>query len=93
MKMRTVTTISILATATLCGACASQTGSEETFGDAVRTVVKNQTYDKNAAANPSSLPITGGNPDRLELVIEGHAGATSDPSTVLRPIQVGTGSQ
>ena len=93
MKMRTVTTISILAAAMLCGACASHTGSEEAFGDSVRSVVHNQTYDKNAAANPSSLAITGGNADRIEMVVEGHAGTTSDAAAIARPIRIGTGSQ
>jgi hypothetical protein len=85
--------VSLAAAVVLSSGCATQTGSEESFGDAVRTVTHNQTYDKNAAANPSSLAITGGNGDRIEQAVEAHAENVSAPSTVSQPIRIGVGQQ
>jgi hypothetical protein len=94
MSSKFAVTISVLAATLLCSGCSSTPkGVEARFGDSVRSVMENQTYDKNAAANPSSIPVTGGNPDRIDAVVEGHAGDVSNAAAVSQPIRVGVGQQ
>jgi hypothetical protein len=77
---------------TLITGCASQTGTERDFGNSVRAVTASQMYDRNAALNPETEAVTGGNSDRLEGVVEAHTGEIAQSSRVRTPIQIGAGS-
>jgi hypothetical protein len=66
--------------------CASQTSTEKQFGNAVRQVTQGQIYDGGAALSPSRDAVTGGDPGRLENVINVHRG------DVAQPQQFGTSS-
>ena len=88
---RKIPGIALLAmAAALTGACATQSSSEDDFGLAVRTVMTNQTFDAEARAYPSEEAVTGGNADRLEKVVDGHADTTGDAQSVRRSIEIGT---
>jgi hypothetical protein len=89
---RKITGFALLAmAAVLTGACATQSGSEDEFGAAVRTVMSNQTFDAEARAYPSGEAVTGGHADRLEKVVDAHAATTGDAQSVRRPIEIGIG--
>jgi hypothetical protein len=85
-------TVLLLAVAgTLAAGCASQTRSEREFGNAVRMVTTNQVYDVGAKMYPSKEAVTGGNPDRLQKVVEAHAGDVSEGQGVQKAITPGVG--
>lgn len=75
----------------LAAGCASQTPSENTFGDAVRAVTSNQIHDKVAATYPDKEAVTGGNSDRLENVVTTHSGEVPASGQVQAPISFGSG--
>ena len=75
--------------AAVSGACATQSGSEDDFGLAVRTVMTNQTLDAEARAYPSTEAVTGGNADRLEKVVDAHADTAGNAQTVRGPLDAG----
>jgi hypothetical protein len=72
--MNTNTKVIMLAAALAFAAgCASQTRTEQEFGDAVRAVSTAQIHDLGAAQYPASEAVTGGNAERLENVVRAHA--------------------
>lgn len=79
--------------ALLVSGCASQkTQTEATFGDAVRSTVKNQVYNVETLSFPSEEAVTGGNQDRLENVITTHGSESSQQEgSVQQPIVIGVG--
>lgn len=86
-------TVLLLAIAgALAAGCAKQTRTEREFGNAVRMVTTNQVYDVGAKLNPSKEAVTGGNADRLQKVVEAHAGDVSESQGVQRPITPGVSS-
>jgi uncharacterized cupredoxin-like copper-binding protein len=97
-KLTMTYTISKLMAATaavlLAAGCASAPSQTEAdFGKSVRSTILNQTYDVGASLYPEKEALTGGNADRLEMVIDAHAGAVSDSQRVQRPISGGVGGQ
>ena len=77
----------LAACAVLTAGCA-ETRTEREFGDSVREVMTKQIHDPGAAALPKSDAITGGDPTRLEAVLEGHRGDVADTSSVSEPVDM-----
>lgn len=57
----------------LAAGCASQTRTEQEFGDAVRAVSTAQIHDLGAAQYPAKEAVAGGNAERLENVVRAHS--------------------
>jgi hypothetical protein len=66
-----------IATILLAG-CAHQSGTKAQFGDSVRHMTEQQIYNLDAAHNPDSEPPMGGNPDRLNGVVDSHRNNAED---------------
>ena len=92
MSRKQMAALVIVATGFIQSGCASQTTTEANFGDAVREVTMNQTYDPGAAASNASEAVVGGDPYQLENVINQHREGSSRPSNVGSGIRVGTGN-
>ena len=91
--MITNTKIIMLAAAlTLAAGCASQTRTEQEFGDAVRAVNTAQIHDLDAAQYPAKDAVTGGNAERLENVVRGHTENVSQPEQVNTNLATGAGA-
>lgn len=70
---KTKMTIVIAVTLTsLLGGCASQETTETGFGNAVREVIMNQTYDIGATLESEPEAVVGADPYQLENVINAH---------------------
>ena len=68
-----------IAAALLMG-CATKGAPEAEFGDAVRHMTEQQTYNTDAAYNPDPNPVLGGDADRLNNVLDAHRNSVSDPA-------------
>jgi hypothetical protein len=68
------------AAAMLLSGCAYQPDTEAQFGDSVRHMTEQQTYNLDAAHNPAAEPPMGGNPDRLNDVLDSHRNNAEDPT-------------
>ena len=77
IKARMATAIA--ATMLVCG-CAHQADTEAQFGDSVRHMTEQQIYNQDAAHNPDPGPPMGGNPDRLNDVLDSHRINAEDPT-------------
>ena len=93
MKRNLIAAVLIVATGFIQGGCASQTTTETNFGDAVREVTTNQTYDLGASVFSNSDPVVGGDPYQLENVINTHRERSSQPSNVGSEIRIGIGNR
>ena len=67
-------TTAIAATMLLMG-CAHKAAE---FGDSVRHMTEQQIYDLDAAYNPDPEALEGGNPDRLNEVVDAHRNNAED---------------
>lgn len=72
MDSKLTVTLITIALATLLGGCASQTTTEVEFGNSVRDVTMNQTYDVGATLDSEPDTVVGGDPYQLENAINGH---------------------
>ncbi len=77
---------------TILAGCVTQTPTEREFGNAVRSVTTHQIHDVGAALYPPEDAVTGGNPDRLENVVKGHATDVDAGNDVRTPITIGLGT-
>jgi hypothetical protein len=93
MNRNLIAAVMVVATGVIQGGCASQTVTEDNFGDAVREVMMNQTYDLGASVFSNSDPVVGGDPYQLENVINAHRERSSQPSTVGSAIRIGTSNR
>jgi len=93
MKRNLIAAVLIVATGFIQSGCASQTTTETNFGDAVREVTTNQTYDLGASVFSNSDPVVGGDPYQLENVINTHRERSSQPSNVGSEIRIGIGNR
>lgn len=89
-KVIAISTLAVCA-AGMAG-CAGAGGTEASFGNAVRQVMKSQIHDPEAAANPDREAVTGGDPDRLNSTLEGHRNDVGNASSVASPITVNVGN-
>ena len=87
--------IMLAAVAALAACSSSQTATESDFGNSAASLIKAQTANPAAAANPSPDPVTGVDPDYATNVINTMREAVSDPADVREDItiQVGTPGQ
>ena len=92
MNRKLMAAVLVVTTGVIQSGCASQTTTETNFGDAVREVTMNQTYDLGASAFSNSDAVVGGDPYQLENVVNAHRERSSQPSQVGSEIRVGTGS-
>ena len=89
MNKKLVTTITAALVALTGAGCATQTQTEREFGDAVRAVTSAQTYDIGASVYANDEAVTGGDPDRIEAVINMHGTDIGNPTSVQRPVRIG----
>jgi len=68
--------ITVIAATILVAGCAS--GTEAQFGDAVRDMTEKQIHNLDAAYNPDPEALEGGNPDRLNEVVDAHRNNAED---------------
>jgi hypothetical protein len=78
----------LLAACTMLTTGCAETRTEREFGDSVREVMTKQIHDPGAAALPKSDAITGGDPTRLEAVLESHRGDVADTTNVAKPVDM-----
>jgi len=69
-------------------ACATQSQSEQEFGDSVRHVVQAQKANPDASLNPDPNPIMHGDGARLEPVVEAYRTDTGSREGVERDILI-----
>ena len=72
MNKRKMSTVIAVTLAALLGGCASQETTETGFGNAVREVMMNQTYDIGATLESEPEAVVGADPYQLENVINAH---------------------
>lgn len=92
MNRKQIAALIVVATGVIQSGCASQTTTEANFGNAVRDVTMNQTYDLGATLYSEPEAVVGGDPYQLENVINAHRERSSQPSNVGSEIRVGAGS-
>ena len=93
MNRNLIAAVMVLATGVIQSGCASQTATEANFGDAVREVTMNQTYDLGASIYSDSEAVVGGDPYQLENVINAHRERSSQPQQVGSEIRVGSSNR
>ena len=81
------------ALAACTGSMTRPTATEADFGNSAASLVKAQTANPAAAANPSTDPVTGVDPDYANNVIDALREAVSQPSEVQQPITIQVGGQ
>ena len=81
--------ITLAAALAVAAGCASQTRTEQEFGDAVRAVNTAQIHDLGAAQYPAKEAVTGGNTKRLEKVVRAHAENVGQAAQVKTKLVVG----
>ncbi len=93
MNRNLIAAVMVLAIGVIQSGCASQTATEANFGDAVREVTMNQTYDLGASIYSDSEAVVGGDPYQLENVINAHRERSSQPQQVGSEIRVGSSNR
>ncbi len=93
MNRNLIAAVMVLATGVIQSGCASQTATEANFGDAVREVTMNQTYDLGASIYSDSEAVVGGDPYQLENGINAHRERSSQPQQVGSEIRVGSSNR
>lgn len=89
MKNCIYTTTCALGVFVMLAGCATQSGTEDQFGDAVRAVTAAQVADPSATAYRRDEAVSGGDSYRLENVVIMHRGDVSKPADVRKPMVVG----
>lgn len=95
MKFKTLKIAMGLSVATLVSGCSYyyQSRMEAEFGDSVRATTEGQIYDLNAALNPDPNAVLGGDPDRLDNILDVHREDISRPAEESGPITINLGGQ
>jgi len=91
MNARIFTTLAAIAA--LAGCTSSESATEADFGNSAASLVKAQTANPAAAANPSPTPVTGVDPDYANAVIGILRESASQPEEVGERITIQVGSQ
>jgi hypothetical protein len=76
----------------LSGGCA-ETPSERSFGEAVRHVMWQQMHDPAASRTAGHEPVMGGDPGRLEGVLDEYRGSAAKSESVGTAVEVDVGSK
>lgn len=71
-------TMTAIAATILLAGCAHRAGPDAGFGDAVRHMTEKQFHNLDAAHNPDPQALDGGNPDRLNEVLDAHRNNAED---------------
>lgn len=74
----------------LLSGCAHDSASNAQFGDAVRHMTEKQTHNLDAAYNPDPAAVTGGDPDRLNDVLDSHRNNAADPTEDRGALRMGS---
>ena len=83
MKFNWKKQVIYLLPAILLGGCATEpTMTEATFGDSVRSMVRNQTLNQETLTNPSDEVIDSTDGQKLEVVLEAYRTVAADPASV-----------
>ena len=89
--------IILSATAAALAACGGSwtrpSATEADFGNSAASLIKAQTANPEAAANPSTEPVTGVDPDYASNVIEAMREGVSKPEETRQPIAIRVGGQ
>lgn len=81
---------SLLIAALLVSGCSRQpTTPAAEFGATVHAVMGSQIHDAEAAINPNLDAVKGGDPYRLDAVLDAHRADVSAPQEVQQPIVIG----
>ena len=93
----TIRIIACVAAAAALAACSGSwtrpTATESDFGNSKAALIKAQTANPAASANPSTEPVTGVDPDYAGNVIEAMREGVSKPEEVREPISIRVGGQ
>ena len=73
------------------GSWTRPTATEADFGNSKASLIKAQTANPEASANPSTEPVTGVDPDYAGNVIEAMREGVSKPEEVREPISIRVG--
>ena len=94
MSIRIIVLITASALLAACGgSLARPTPTEADFGNSAASLIKAQTANPAAAANPSTEPVTGVDPDYAGNVIEAMREGVSKPAETREPIAIRVGGQ
>lgn len=95
MKIKTLKIAMALLGAALVSGCSYyyQSRTDAEFGNAVRAATEGQIYDLNAALNPDPNAVLGGDPDRLDNILDVHREDISKPAEESGPITINLGGQ
>lgn len=94
MKTRFALLVALAAALAACGGSfAKPSATEADFGNSVASMQKAQTANPAAAANPSTEPLTGVDPDYANAVLETMREAVSKPQEVSQPLVIQIGAQ
>jgi len=83
----------VAALAACTGSMTKPTATETDFGNSAASLIKAQTANPAAAANPSTDPVTGVDPDYANAVIDVLRESVSKPEAVRERILIQVGSQ
>jgi type IV pilus biogenesis protein CpaD/CtpE len=86
------TYILVAITVALVG-CVSKTKTEADYGKAVREMVSAQVSDPTTLTNPSTEPVTGADPDMVNMAVNTLRGEVAKPEDVKRDIVVRMGGK
>lgn len=79
MQWKLTVTLATVAGLALAGCAKDATKAE--LGDAVRHMTEEQIYNRDAAYNPDPAPVTGGDVERLNTVLEAYRISVPDSAT------------
>jgi hypothetical protein len=82
----------LLVVAVLASGCSRQpTIPAAEFGETVRNVMESQIHDHEAAIHPNPDAVEGGDPYRLNAVLNAHREDVANPQEVRQPITISVG--
>ncbi len=91
MSKNTILTSQLLIAVVLASGCSPQpTVPVAEFGSSVRNVMGSQIHDPEAATNPDPDAIEGGDPYRLDAVLDALRSDVAKPQEVQQPIVINT---
>jgi len=94
MLIRISTLLVAAAALAACGDSLTRPSETEAdFGNSAASLIKAQTANPAAAANPSTEPVTGVDPDYATNVIDALRESVSKPEAVQEPLVIRVGGQ
>jgi type IV pilus biogenesis protein CpaD/CtpE len=95
----TIKIIAVLATIVAFAACTdtstmtASNATEADFGNSAGSLIKAQTADPATLSNPSTVPVTGVEPDYAGNVVKAMRESVAKPDEVKQPIVIQVGGQ